>query len=56
MLDAIMNPWDCAPFAVIVPEAGGYCGSWAGEKTIYASELISSNALLKDAFLKLIEG
>ena len=42
MLDPIMNPWDCGPFAVILPEAGGYFGDWSGRETIYASEAVSA--------------
>jgi myo-inositol-1(or 4)-monophosphatase len=42
MLDPVMNPWDCGPFAVILPEAGGYFGDWAGDETIYAGEAVSA--------------
>lgn len=54
MLDPVMNPWDCAPFAVILKEAGGFFGSWQGEPTIYAGEALSVNAHLKEAVLALI--
>ena len=41
MLDPIMNPWDCGPFAVILPEAGGYFGDWHGTPTIYGGEALA---------------
>ena len=30
MIDPIVNPWDIAPFAVLVEEAGGRLTTWAG--------------------------
>jgi histidinol-phosphatase len=54
MLDPVMNSWDCAPFGVILKEAGGYFGSWSGEATIYAEEALSVSRHLKDAVLRLI--
>ncbi len=54
MLDPIMNSWDCAPFLVILSEAGGYCGNWAGEKTMYSQELLSCNEVLLEQVLELI--
>jgi len=54
MLDPIMNSWDCAPFPVILEEAGGYFGDWQGEATIYSGEAIGTTAALLPQVLDLI--
>ena len=54
MLDPIMNTWDCAPFPVILKEAGGYFGDWQGNETIYAEEALSTTATLLTQVLDLI--
>jgi myo-inositol-1(or 4)-monophosphatase len=47
MLDPIMSAWDCAPFPVILREAGGCFTDWQGNETIYAQEgLATTPALL----------
>jgi myo-inositol-1(or 4)-monophosphatase len=46
MLDPIMNVHDCAPFPVILREAGGFFGDWQGNETIYAGEALATNATL----------
>ncbi len=56
MLDPIMNPYDCGPFPVILREAGGYFGDWAGNETIYAQEALSTSQLLLPEVLELIGG
>ena len=56
MLDPIMNAWDCAPFPVILQEAGGYFGDWSGNVTIHAGEALGSNQLLLPQALDLIRG
>lgn len=56
MLDPVMNPWDCGPFAVIVREAGGYFGDWQGQQTIYGKEALSCNAALRERVLALVAG
>ena len=56
MLDPIMNDWDCAPFPVILEEAGGYFGDWLGNPTIHAGEAISTTAALLPQVLHLIHG
>ena len=54
MLDAVMDPWDCAPFPPILSEAGGYFGDWKGNSTIWGNEGLGvTNALLPQV-LKLI--
>lgn len=56
MLDPEMNAWDCAPFPVILKEAGGYFGNWSGEETIYGGEAISTTRNLLPEVLQLISG
>ena len=54
MLDPIMNTWDCAPFPVILQEAGGYFGDWDGQATIYAGESMGTNQALLPQLLAII--
>jgi histidinol-phosphatase len=56
MLDPAMHPWDCGPFAVILPEAGGYFGDWEGTETIYGGEAISTTRTLLPEVLARIRG
>jgi myo-inositol-1(or 4)-monophosphatase len=56
MLDPIMHDWDCAPFPVILQEAGGYFGDWQGNPTIYAQEALSTNGSLLTQLLGIING
>ena len=55
MLDPIMNSWDCGPFPVILREAGGFFGDWAGNETIFANEAISTSQALLPDVLKIIK-
>lgn len=55
MLDAIMSPWDCAPFPPILREAGGFFGDWQGKPTIYGSEAMSTTQALLPQVLALIQ-
>lgn len=48
MLDPKMKIWDCAPFGVIMPEAGGTFTNWAGVSTIDGGESIATNGVLRD--------
>jgi len=50
-IDRIVHPWDIAALQVIVEEAGGRATGLAGERSIYAGTLVSSNGLLHDAAL-----
>jgi myo-inositol-1(or 4)-monophosphatase len=54
MLDPVMKPWDCGPFPVIMREAGGYFGDWAGNETIYAQEGLATTRALLPEVLRLI--
>jgi histidinol-phosphatase len=56
MLDPVMNAWDCAPFPVILEEAGGYFGTWSGERTIYGGEALSTTSSLLSEVLDTIAG
>jgi myo-inositol-1(or 4)-monophosphatase len=55
-LDPIMAVWDCAPFPVIMREAGGYFGDWAGNETIYAEEGLATTPALLPQVLALLAG
>ncbi|HLR46181.1 MAG TPA: inositol monophosphatase family protein [Deinococcales bacterium] len=56
MLDPVMNAWDCGPFPVLLREAGGYFGSWAGDEGIHHGEALSTTEALKDEVLGVIAG
>ncbi|HVH08450.1 MAG TPA: inositol monophosphatase family protein [Gemmatimonadales bacterium] len=51
-IDPVVHPWDIAALQVIVEEAGGRATSLDGERSIYASSLISSNGALHDVILE----
>jgi myo-inositol-1(or 4)-monophosphatase len=55
-LDADLKIWDCAPFPVILREAGGFYGSWAGEEGHTFGEALACNAALKSTVLDLMRG
>jgi len=56
MCDPVLNAWDAGPFAVILPEAGGYFGDWAGRETVYGGEGLSTTRDLLGPVLALIAG
>jgi myo-inositol-1(or 4)-monophosphatase len=56
MLDPVLEPWDAAPFPVILREAGGYFGDWAGTETIYGREGMSTTRVLLEEVLETIRG
>jgi histidinol-phosphatase len=53
MVDAKMKVWDCAPFTVIMEEAGGTFTDWQGTKSIYGGESIATNGALFDAVMSI---
>ena len=55
MLDPFLNPWDGAPFPVLLREAGGYFGDWSGRETIYNDEGLSTSAALLPKVLELLQ-
>lgn len=54
MLDAVMHPYDCGPFPVILREAGGYFGDWSGTETIHGGEALSTSRRLLPEVLRLV--
>ena len=54
MLDPVMNAWDCGPFPVLLREAGGFFGDWAGRETIYGGEALSTSRALLPELLTLV--
>lgn len=54
MLDPVMNAWDCGPFGVILPEAGGFFGDWSGNETIHGGEALSTSRALLPQVLALV--
>lgn len=58
MLDDTMCPWDVAPLAVIIPEAGGRITSWAGSDIDVANcpSVLATNGLAHDELLELLSG
>ncbi len=55
MLDAKMHVWDCAPFGVILSEAGGTFTDWQGKPTIYGGDSVATNGVLFDPVMSLIK-
>ncbi len=53
--DPIVNSYDIAPFLPIMREAGGYCGDWRGNETIYAGEALATTKTLLPQVLDLID-
>ncbi len=56
MLDPIMNVWDCAPFAPIFREAGGYFGDWQGRERIDGGEALGTTQALLGAVMETLRG
>ncbi len=54
MMDPFLNPWDGGPFPVILREAGGYFGDWAGHETIFNDEGLSTSRELLPKVLEMI--
>ena len=55
MLDAAMNPWDCAPLLPILQEAGGRFTTWQGEATIWGADAVGTNAALYQDVLEILQ-
>ncbi len=55
MLDAGMNPWDCAPIVPILSEAGGNFSDWTGKPTIYGRDGVGTNGLLHEQVLEILK-
>jgi histidinol-phosphatase len=55
MLDAGMNPWDCAPIVPILSEAGGNFTDWSGTTTIYGPDGVGTNGVLHEQVLEILQ-
>jgi histidinol-phosphatase len=55
MLDAGMNPWDCAPILPILEEAGGRFTDWDGTATIHGRDGLGTNGILHDRVLEILK-
>ena len=55
MLDAGMNPWDCAPILPILSEAGGNFTDWAGTPTIHGRDGVGTNGVLHEEVLEILQ-
>lgn len=51
MVDPIVSIWDIAPFAVILPEAGGRFSAFSGKESITEKSGISTNGLIHEEIL-----
>jgi histidinol phosphatase-like enzyme (inositol monophosphatase family) len=51
MLDARMNPWDCAALVPILEQAGGRFTDWRGRVAIDGGDAISTNGRLHDELI-----
>lgn len=55
MVDAWMAIWDCAPFGVILPEAGGTFTDWKGNARIDGGEAFATNGILFDEVAEMLK-
>ncbi len=54
-VDWVSKPWDLAPLGIIVEEAGGKSTTIDGERTIYKGRFVSTNGILHDSVLRLLQ-
>ena len=54
-VDLHSKPWDLAPIAVIVEEAGGRSTDVQGQRTIYSGNLVSTNGRMHEEVLALLQ-
>lgn len=55
-VDWLSKPWDLAPLGIIVEEAGGRSTTIDGERTIYKGRFLSTNGILHEQVLRLLQG
>ena len=55
-VDWVSKPWDLAPLGLIVEEAGGKSTTIDGERTIYKGRFVSTNGILHERVLRLLQG
>jgi histidinol-phosphatase len=53
-LDWTSKPWDLAPLAIMVEEAGGRSTNLRGERSIYTGQLVSTNGKIHDEVLNIL--
>ena len=56
MLDPVVKPWDVAPMAVIIPEAGGTFTDCNGEHDFRSGSGLATNGALHDEILSIVAG
>ncbi len=56
MVDPIVNTWDVAPVAVILPEAGGRFSAMDGSASYSAGSAVGSNGVLHQQVLDILTG
>ena len=56
MVDATMQVWDCAPWRVILEEAGGTFTDWQGKATIHGGDSVATNGRLFEQVMQKIKG
>ncbi|MCY4371301.1 MAG: histidinol phosphate phosphatase [bacterium] len=56
MLDPVVKPWDIAPMAVIIPEAGGRFTDLNGEDGFHSGNGLATNGTLHDEVLQVLAG
>ena len=56
MLDPVVKPWDVAPMAVIIPEAGGTFTDCKGGPGFRSGTGLATNGVLHDEMLSLVAG
>jgi histidinol-phosphatase len=54
MIDAELNPWDCAPLVPILKEAGGIFSSWKGEITHRGGDGVATNCALHPKIIEIL--
>ena len=54
-LDWTSKPWDLAPLAIMVEEAGGRSTNLSGERSIYTGQLVSTNGKIHEEVLKILQ-
>ena len=55
MIDPVVNPWDIAPFAVLVEEAGGRLTTWAGVDGA-GEDAVATNGGIHEELLEVLTG
>ncbi len=55
MIDPVVNPWDIAPFAVMLGEAGGRLTTWAGVEGA-GEDAVATNGRIHEVLLQVLSG